>query len=107
MTVDERRLPAALLGVTLLWCLALALVGAHAEVLHLVPALLLAVPLAFRRYPGENTLRALGRAPQARRRPIRRAAIPPRPVLRFVPGGTLLLANSLAGRPPPALATTA
>jgi hypothetical protein len=102
MTVDQRRLPVALLGVTLLWCLALALLGAHGGLLYLVPALLLAAPLAIRRYPGEARLQALGTSPRARRRSVRRAAPPPRPVFRLVPRGTLLVATSLAGRSPPA-----
>lgn len=106
MAVDERRLPVALLGVTLLWCLALALLGAHDGPLYLVPALLLAAPLATRRYPGEEALRALAAAPRARRRPARLSASWPRPVFRLVPRGALLLATSLAGRPPPALIGT-
>jgi len=107
MTVDERRLPVALLGVTLLWCLALALLGAHGGLLYLAPALLLAAPLALRRYPGEGALRAFAARPRAHRRPSRRPATSPRPALRLVPRGTLLLATSLAGRPPPARAATA
>jgi len=103
MTLDERRLPVALLGVTLLWCLALALLGAHDGLLYLVPALLLAAPLAVRRYPGEDALRAFAprRAP---RPPARAAPAPARPVFRLVPRGALLLGTSLAKRPPPALA---
>jgi hypothetical protein len=107
MKVDERRLPVALLAVTLLWCLALALLGAHGGLLNLVPALLLAAPLALRRYPGEAVLRALATRPRARRRPARREATPPRPIFRLVPGGALLLATSLAERPPPAPTATA
>jgi hypothetical protein len=106
MSVDQRRLSVALLGVTLAWCLVLALIGAHAEMLHLLPALLLAAPLAIRRYVGEDALRALAGIARPRRRPVRRAATPPRPILRLVPGGSLLLATSLAGRPPPALRAT-
>jgi hypothetical protein len=107
MTVDQRRLSVALLGVTLAWCLALVLIGAHAEALHLVPALLLAAPLAIRRYVGEDALRALAGLARPHRRPLRRAATPRRPILRLVPSGSLLLATSLAGRPPPALTATA
>ena len=104
VTLDERRLPVALLGVTLVWCLALALLGAHTGLLYLVPALLLAAPLAIRRYPGEDALRAL--APRPRRRPARTETAPPRPDFRLVPRGALLLGTSLAKRPPPALAVT-
>ncbi len=101
MKVDETRLPLALLGVTLLWSLALALLGAHEGLLYLAPALLLAAPLALRRYVGEEALHALARRPQARSRPVRRQASPPRSGHRFMPRGALLLATSLAGRPPP------
>jgi len=107
MSVDEKRLPVALLGVTLLWCLALALLGAHDGLLFLVPALLLAAPLAIRRYVGEEVLHSLTARPRARRRPALRPAAPPRPHFRLVPRGALLLATSLAGRPPPVLAATA
>src|SRR5687768_13843210 len=101
MKVDEKRLPPALLGVTLLWCLALALLGAHEGLLYLVPALLLAAPLALRRYVGEVALLALARRSKACRRSVRGRATPPRPGFRFVPRGALLLATSLAGRSPP------
>jgi hypothetical protein len=108
MTVDERRVPLALLGVTLLWCLALALLGAHDGPLYLVPALLLSAPLAIRRYPGEVALRALAAArPRARRRSERRPASPPRPDFSLIVRGSLLLARSLAGRPPPRLTAIA
>ena len=102
MRVDERQLPLALLGVTLVWCLALALLGAHEGLLYLAPALLLAAPLAVRRYVGEEALLALARRPKARSRPVRRQATPPRSGHSFMPRGALLLATSLAGRPPPA-----
>ena len=102
MRIDERQLPLALLGVTLLWCLALALVGAHEGLLYLAPALLLAAPLAVRRYVGEKAVLALVRSPKARSRPVRRQAAPPRSGHGFMPRGTLLLATSLSGRPPPA-----
>lgn len=106
--MGEQRLPAALLGVTLLWGLALALLGAHDGLLFLVPALLLAAPLAIRRYVGEDALQALAARPQTRRRrPALRPFAPPRPDFRLVPRGAQLLATSLAERPPPALAATA
>ena len=107
MTVDERRLPVALLAVTLAWCLTLALLGAHGGLLYLLPALLLAAPLAIRRYPGEEALRSLAARPRPRRRPARLPAPPVRPDFRLVPRGALLLATSLSKRPPPALAKTA
>ncbi len=92
---------------TLLWCLALALLGAHDGLLYLVPALLLAAPLAIRRYPGEEALLALaGRRPRARR-PLRAAAGPrPRPGFRLVPAGRSS-ARDLARRAAPARTLTA
>jgi len=105
MRVDENRLPVALLGVTMLWCLALALLGAHEGMLFLAPALLLAAPLATRRYVGEEALQALAGRP-APPRPLRRPATSARPDFRLVPRGAQLLATSLAGRSPPAFAAT-
>jgi hypothetical protein len=72
----------------------------------LAPALLFAVPLLAGRYVGE---RAIGRVRDARAgasAPRRRstAAVPRRrPSLALVPRGGLLLASSLATRPPPTL----
>ena len=102
MTIDEKRLPVGLLGITLLWCLAMALLGAHEGLLFLVPAALLAAPLALRRYLGEEKLQALAARRAARRRPARRLATPARPEFRLIPRGARLLASSLAGRSPPA-----
>jgi hypothetical protein len=103
MRVDEKRLPVALLGVTLLWCLALALLGAHEGLLFLLPALLLAAPLAMGRYVGEAALRGLSRR-SSRPRPARDLAWHPRPAFRHALRGARLLAASLAGRSPPPLA---
>jgi hypothetical protein len=72
----------------------------------LAPALAFAVPLLAGRYVGE---RAIDRVRQARATPAvpRRhstVAVPRRrPSLALVPRGGLLLASSLATRPPPAL----
>jgi hypothetical protein len=104
MAVDERRLPAALLAVTLVWCLALALLGAHDGLLFLVPALLLAAPLAARRYPGEEVLHALASRPRStRRRAAARRFAPAVQAAWLVPRGALLIATSLAKRGPPLL----
>jgi hypothetical protein len=72
-----------------------------AGLLYLLPALLLSVPLLVQRYPGERRLAAR----IARARP-RRRRLPPRarrPVgaPRIAARGSLLIARSLAVRPPP------
>lgn len=93
------------------WLVALAgmavvivvLVAIDPSALCLLPALTLAVPLLMRRYPGERIIAALSGA--ARRRWARPRSIMQRSktaVVLVVRGG-LLLARSLAVRPPPAL----
>jgi hypothetical protein len=71
--------------------------------LYLLPALTLALVLLARRYPGERALLALRgerRAVRRRRAPLR---VPtPRPAVLILARGGLLLARSLAVRPPPA-----
>ena len=74
------------------------------SVLCMLPALALVIPLLLRRYPGERALAALrksGRRPS--KAPVTLVAHA-RPSLRLAPRGSLLLARSLAVRPPPALA---
>ena len=93
-------LSALALGVLVLAVLGLLL---DPTVLCVLPVLALALPLALRRYPGE---RILARRTFQERRP-RRAASQARPVPGFLicaPRGRLLLAFSLAVRPPPAAA---
>jgi hypothetical protein len=72
-------------------------------VLYLAPAILLAIPLLARRYPGERALLALRRIERPRR-PRPRSSVPSRRrvVLAAVRGGRLI-GRSLAVRPPPAL----
>ena len=73
------------------------------SLLTLTPALLLAVTLLLRRYPGERLLVVLRTRPAGRR--VRKRACPParsHPASR-VPRGGLLMAFALAVRPPPAL----
>lgn len=72
--------------------------------LHLAPALVLVVALLARRYPGERLI-AMGLAGSSVRasRRVRTRAVKPRVhVAALVPRGGLLLARSLAVRPPPA-----
>jgi hypothetical protein len=97
------RVPVVLLG----GVLALAAASANASMLlHLLPALALAAALILRRYPGERRLLALiaGRS-RPRRRPGARTTSTARPRA-LVPRGGLLIACSLAVRPPPRLPIT-
>jgi hypothetical protein len=71
--------------------------------LYLVPAILLAIPLLARRYPGERALLAMRRTERGRwPRPRSSAPSCRRVVLAIVRGGRLI-GRSLAMRPPPAL----
>jgi hypothetical protein len=88
--------------------LALALVGLVAldlSALCLLPALVLAVPLLLRRYPGERLLTNLS-SPRRSRWSRPRLSVP-RGARRFAiaPHGGLLIACALAVRPPPAFST--
>jgi hypothetical protein len=90
-------LPALALGAVLL----VALASVDPAVLCVLPALALPLLLTLRRYPGERILAR--RAPAVPRR--RSTASADAPSTRFVicrPRGRLLLAFSLAVRPPPA-----
>lgn len=82
-----------------------ALMGAGSLVegaLYLAPALLLAVVLAARRYPGERLLaRWARRGPRRRRAAVPRCLPSGRVCLASVPRGGLLMARALAVRPPP------
>ena len=73
--------------------------------LHLAPALILVAALLARRYPGERVIvrLAAGSPARARRRARTRAVKPRTHVAALVPRGGLLLARSLAVRPPPAV----
>jgi hypothetical protein len=98
----SRRLPVAVLA-----AFALALVCCAAEgwggdgLLCLLPALLLGLTLLARRYPGERLLLAAHTARRAHwPHPRSSARRRPRPRPALARGG-LLLAHSLAVRPPP------
>jgi len=87
------------------WALTHGVHGTSEGLVMLAPALAFALPLLTGRYVGERTI-ARVRAARGLARPRRRlAAAPPRrrPRLALVPRGGLLLASSLATRPPPAL----
>jgi hypothetical protein len=74
--------------------------GVWEGVLYLLPALLLAVVLLLRRYPGERLLRALV-ARRAHRARIGARRLVMRGIELPVPQGGRLIAVSLAGRAPP------
>jgi hypothetical protein len=81
-----------------------ALTALDANALCLLPALVLAVPLLLRRYPGERILTGLSMARRSRW-PRPRSSVP-HGERRFAPAphGGSLIARALAVRPPPALA---
>ena len=99
------RVLVVLLGGSVVFALAVV-VGSASMLLHLLPALALAAPLILRRYPGERRLLALiaGRS-KPRRRASSRVTATARPRA-LVPRGGLLIACSLAVRPPPRLPIT-
>ena len=96
--------PRARVGLALLLVAAVALLGLHlggleTGLLFMAPAFALALPLLAGRYPGERALAG------ARGRPARRrvaAPLRPRPHVRLLPRGGLLVGHALAGRAPPA-----
>jgi hypothetical protein len=105
LPMTRSRLLVALAAVVLLGVIAQsALVGVTGAVMYLTPPLVLLLVLAARCYPGEQALRAvLGAGRHARRRVDALAVVRrPRPH-GLVPRGGLLIASSLAVRPPPAL----
>jgi hypothetical protein len=97
----RRRVAMAAPALAVLLLGALALVGLDPAALSVLPALALCLLLALRRYPGERVLLGLARVARARRRRSEARQLAPRgPIAR--PRGGLLLACSLAVRPPPA-----
>jgi uncharacterized protein len=87
-------------GLLLVALVALQFGFAESSLLYLAPALLILLPLAFDRYPGERLLQAaIGRPWEGCRptRPSRRRLHLPPPL----PRGGALLASALAGRGPP------
>jgi hypothetical protein len=96
----RRRAP-AIAAIAALTITALALVKLDPSALCALPALMLSVLVALRRYPGERILAVLSEVRDQRRQRTRssvalegRSEVP-------VPRGGLLLACSLAVRPPP------
>lgn len=93
---------AAMVGLLAALLVALQLGGSEPGLLYLAPALLLVIPLAFGRYPGEWLLAAVS-GPRRRGR-SKATANPPSTPSRPFPRGGVLLALALAGRGPPARA---
>jgi hypothetical protein len=77
--------------------------GSGSGLLCLLPAIALAAPLIARRYPGEQVLLALGAACPEPRAQLSRSVPSGLCHLARVPRGGLLIASSLAVRPPPLL----
>jgi hypothetical protein len=109
MAGSEQRLNLGFFLVTATWLLALAALGSHQVLLFFAPALLLALPLALGRYPGEERLRrvreSFGSTGWSKRAPAPAPAPRRRPLARL-PRGAALLASGLATRPPPRRALT-
>jgi hypothetical protein len=100
MRRGELRLLAIGCGLALAVVLACVAIGAGEGVLFIAPALMLALPLLSGRYLGAERLVRISRSRCAtRRRPA------PSPARRWflltLPRGGLLIASSLAVRPPP------
>lgn len=105
MALMARRMPCVLLAVvlgTVAVAVALdALTGSCAGLAHLLPFILVVVPLLAGRFPGEQRLaRLAGLLPAPRRRAMRTCPSA-RPARCCVPRGGCLIASFLAVRPPP------
>jgi hypothetical protein len=95
------------LGLATLALAALALAWVDPMALCALPALVLPVMFALRRYPGERLLAVLSEPRRGRwERPRSSVPRPARPQV-GVPRGGLLLARALAVRPPPAVSLAA
>jgi hypothetical protein len=104
MVRSEQRLNLGFFLVTATWLLAVAALGSHQVLLFFAPVLLLALPLALGRYPGEECLRKLCESFGSGDWRKRAAAPPPAPRRRplvCLPRGAALLAAGLATRAPP------
>lgn len=90
-----------LAALTAVLVILITLLGAE-DLLHVLPLLVLLLPLLGGRYVGEERLILFVRS-RAARRPVRAARMqrPPHPSFSFPRGGRLI-ATSLAVRPPPA-----
>ncbi len=103
---QRRRQTLAMLGLAAVTVAALGLAVIDPSGLCALPALVLPLLFALRRYPGETILTAFSRGPRGRPRPTARVAVAISAAL-AMPRGGLLLARSLADRPPPRLSSAA
>lgn len=97
---EQRHLILGGVGLLLTAVVALQFGFAESSLLYLAPALLILLPLAFDRYPGERLLQAVMARPAtqvSRPRPPARRLAP----ASLLPRGGALLASALAGRGPP------
>jgi hypothetical protein len=101
MSRRDLRLLMAVCALALVWLVAQGVVGASAGLLFLAPAMFMALPLLAGRYLGAERLSRVSRSRAPRGRRVR-IAIPARRVFCSTPPrGGLLIASSLAVRPPP------
>jgi periplasmic copper chaperone A len=103
---ESRHLIYGGVGLLLAMVVVLQLGFAESALLYLAPALLILIPLAFDRYPGERLLQAVIAPPvteAGRSEPPARRLAP----LHLLPRGGALLAFALAGRGPPQTAAAA
>jgi hypothetical protein len=101
MSRRDLRLLLVVCALGVAWLIAGGVVGLGAGFMFLAPALVLVLPLLAGRYVGADRLSRLARPrPQ---RPHTRDGSPPAPRTRLLvpPRGGLLIASSLAVRPPP------
>jgi hypothetical protein len=96
-----------LVGFASVAVMVLALAWGDPAALCVIPALVLPALLAFRRYPGEGVLAVLRVARNDRRRCVRSSVAPRSRLGADLPRGGLLLARSLAVRPPPSASRAA
>jgi hypothetical protein len=97
---EQRHLILGGVGLLLTAIVALQFGFAESSLLYLAPALLILLPLAFDRYPGERLLLAVIARPAI---PASPPKPPPRrlPLFSPLPRGGALLSSALAGRGPP------
>ncbi|HEY2142281.1 MAG TPA: hypothetical protein VGG98_09515 [Solirubrobacteraceae bacterium] len=100
----SRRALRLLLAVCVLaaaWLISKDVIGSSVGFLFLAPAVLLALPLLAGRYIGAERLRRIARTRSPHRRRASAASRAPRAWGLVPPRGGLLIAASLAVRPPP------
>jgi hypothetical protein len=91
----------ALCVLALGWLAVTSVIGLSVGFLFLMPALILALPLLAGRYVGAERLSRFARARSPRKRRAAAASLTPRGWGLVPPRGGLLIAASLAVRPPP------